>query len=316
MKKKCLLCIISTILLCSCGSKETNQYDKQLYFVFATPLANHPLWLQTKRGFEDACKELNVICDWIGPTAISTEDMEEVYETAILKEVDGIITQGVIRKELIDEARKVGIPTILVDSKIEGANPYLTISKNFKEQAQLLLNDIENTLNDKPFLHIAIQVSNLKFNLALQQIEAVKEVFKDYPGGFEIVDITESKSDKVQSKDEWTKVFERSEDINVALNFAGETAIGCVQAYDKVQPKQRPLIYGVDDMRGTLNYIVQGKIKGSIVTSFYKYGYDSLYFLYNALHDKESNETIDRSANILLVNQNNINTYNDYKKKD
>ena len=81
MKKAVLAA--SLMLLCGCQTtkKET---EKPLYFVFATPLSTHTLWLQAKSGMQDACDLHHIQCDWQGPIKISTEQMEDVIQTAIL----------------------------------------------------------------------------------------------------------------------------------------------------------------------------------------------------------------------------------------
>ena len=104
----------------------------------------------------------------------------------------------------------------------------------------------------------------------------VRTVFKKHPGGFEIVAISESKSDQSRSRNEWISVLQKEKNLNITLNFAGESAIGCVMAREYLNMQDDLLIYGVDDMDDTVKMIKEGKIAGSIVTSFYRYGYDSV----------------------------------------
>ena len=42
------------------GSKEEGEKEDYLYFLFATPLAEHDIWLQAKEGFDDACEDFHV----------------------------------------------------------------------------------------------------------------------------------------------------------------------------------------------------------------------------------------------------------------
>ena len=61
--------------------------------------------------------------------------------------------------------------------------------------------------------------------------------------------------------------------MNVSINLAGENAIGFVDASEYMDNRDTILVYGVDDMKETLELIREGKVEGSIVTSFYQYGY-------------------------------------------
>lgn len=306
MKKACI--IILLLLMTSCTAKDTKKKE-DIYFLFATPLATHTLWLQSKEGMEKACEELDIHCDWKGPIKISVNDMIDVVNTGLLKKSDGIITQGVMDKELIANGRKDGVPIVLVDSPIKGSNPLVTISKDFDEQAALLLQDIEKQVGKNIYLKIGIQVSDKSFDLAKDQIDSIQKVFKKHPGGFEIVAQTESKSDQLTSKNEWISVFKQNTGMNVSINLAGENAIGCVEAKEYMKNSDKILIYAVDDMKDTVSLLKQGKIQGSIVTSFYQYGYDSVHILYDYVkyHKEPAQKHI--PAKIILVNKDNIETY-------
>lgn len=306
--KKRILCILLVLTACTTNNSEEVIVDP-LYFVFATPLYSHPIWLQSKEGMADACDELGVQCDWQGPIRISTSDMNDVIHTALMKHADGIITQGVIESNTIEKGMQQNTPFVLVDSPVEGAMPLATISKDFDEQARILLTDIEKKLGKDAFLRIGMQVSDLNFDLAKQQVESVREIFNEHPGGYEIMAISESKSDQLHSRNEWMQVYLKEMDINVALNFAGENAIGCVDALDVLDIERDMLIYGVDDMEDTIKLIHDKRIEGSIVTSFYQYGYESVHLLYSYIKDGIPPKEVDIAANILLVNSENVDTY-------
>ena len=92
--------------------------------------------------------------------------MEEVIETAIAQKADAIITQGVISKEIINKAKEKGIPILLVDSDIKDCERFAYLGKNFNEQAELFLSDIEKKLGKDVFLEIGIQVAEKDFDIA------------------------------------------------------------------------------------------------------------------------------------------------------
>lgn len=306
MKK--LLILLLAALCTGCSGSVHQESEETLYFLFASPLSTHTLWLQAKDGMADACDELEVHCDWKGPIKISTSDMVDVISTGLLKQADGIITQGVVDASLIDKGMEQGTPIVLVDSPIEGSHPLATISKDFDEQAELLLADIEKKLGTRIHLRIGIQVSDKTFDLAKDQIASIRSVFEKHPGGFEVVAVSESHSDLLTSKNEWVNVYQQDSSMNVAINLAGENAIGCVEAKEYMKNEDRVLIYGVDDMDATISLIKEGKIEGSIVTSFYQYGYDSVKILYDYVENgKKPEEEI--AAKIILVNRDNLTKY-------
>lgn len=307
MKKLFILLLAMLCIGCSSTATE-HESEETLYFLFASPLSTHTLWLQAKEGMEDACNELEVHCDWKGPIKISTSDMVDVISTGLLKQADGIITQGVVNASLIDKGMAQGTPIVLVDSPILGAQPLTTISKDFQQQAELLLEDIEKKIGEHVYLRIGIQVSDKTFDLAKDQITAIEKVFEKHPGGYEIVSVSESNSDLLTSKNAWVKVYQQDSGMNIAINLAGENAIGCVEAKEYMDNQDRVLIYGVDDMEETIALLREGKIEGSIVTSFYQYGYDSVKILYDYIeHGKKPKEEL--ASKLILVNKDNLSTY-------
>lgn len=307
MKKLCLIFFLLCLGCVGCTSSKSDGKEDPIYFLFATPLSNHTLWLQAKQGMEDACKELEIYCDWKGPTGIDTEEMDDVIQAGILQKCDGIITQGVIDPELIEKGRQQGIPFVLVDSGIKGSEPLATITKDFDQQADILLQDIEKTLGKEEKLYIGIQVSQLSFDLAQGQLHAVEKVFQKHKGGYEIIAISESKSDKLHAREEWQKVLNKK--MNVALNFAGEGAAGCIEAIHEENSQKDLLVYGVDDMKDTLNLIKEGKVKGSVVTSFYNYGYEGVKILYDRVVHGVNPESSQIGAKLMLINRDNIASY-------
>lgn len=307
MKKLCLVFFLLCLSCFGCTASNTEGNKEPIYFLFATPLSNHTLWLQAKQGMEDACKELKIYCDWKGPTGIDTKEMENVILAGILQKCDGIITQGVIDPSLIEQGKKQGIPFVLVDSGIKDSKPLATITKDFDQQADLLLDDIEKTLGKDEKLYIGIQVSQLSFDLAQGQLHAVEKVFQKHKGGYEIIAISESKSDKLHAREEWQKVLNKK--MNVALNFAGEGAAGCIEEMNEENSSKDLLVYGVDDMKDTLAFIKEGKVKGSVVTSFYNYGYEGVKILYDYIVYGKNPESSQIGAKLMLINSDNIASY-------
>ena len=300
--KKIVWILIITLILMGCNGDPTKKssYDERLYFVFATPLKEHEVWLKAKEGFDDACKEKKIHGDWIGPIAIDTQKMEEVIETAISQKADAIITQGVINSWLINKAKEKGIPIMLVDSDVEESERFAYLGKNFNEQAKLFLNDIEKHLGKDTFLEIGIQV-------------AEENVFKTHPGGYEIKVVSESKSDSIRAKKEWHNILSTTK-INVAINFAGESAVSCNEVANQLNVRDSMLIYGVDDMPETIELIKDGQIDGSVVTSFYNYGYEATNWLYDYLvNGKELTQTVN-SVKLILVTNENVSNYQEELK--
>lgn len=292
--------------LCSC-SNDIQQKSGAKYFIFAAPLSNHDIWIQARDGFNDACTDLGVYGDWIGPEVIDITEMERVIETGILQKCDGIITQGVVNPSLIQNAEISGVPVVLVDADLPNSGRLAYMGKDFYKQAELLLEGIEKQLGKDTPLRIAIQAANLDFQIGQDQVAEVRKVFASHPGGFTITATSQSLSESVRSKKEWEKVITAHPDINVCLNFAAESSMYCVQAVQAANLQDQIHIFGVDDIPDTIELIRDGSIDGSIVTSFYQYGYKGASILYD--YAVNSVRPSDPEVSLILLTKDNLESY-------
>lgn len=284
MAKKLLL-IFLFILLVGCND---TVISKKPYILFATPLDNHPVWSEAGDGFFAGCIDFDMNCEWKGPETIDTQAMETIIYEGIMKKADGIITQGVVSPEILQLAAQHNIPVILVDSDVSNAPRNAIMKKNFSDQAQIMVKDMMNILPDTHYI-IGIQVAELSFDIAPEQINALELALEESNASYEIIKISESKSDQLLANKEWYNTLVEYPTINVLINFAGESASEASKVVDILYPNNnRPIIYGVDEVATTLEDIKHNKIRGTIVTSFYNYGYDSVKLLKSYIEEGTS----------------------------
>lgn len=285
--------------------------EKKLHFVYVSPLLAHPIWMISKEGFEQACEELGVEGDWVGPQNISPEDMSKLVETAVAQKADGIITQGLVPASPVQTAVEAGIPVLVVDSDIPDVDRLAFFGKDVKKQAELLYDSAKEKVGEDTELKVSIQVAALNYQIAHDQIDAIKEVFGKHPGGFEVVNITESNSDKMTSTTEWENTFQTYPDINVAVNLAAEAGPACTKVVADKGLGDKVFVYGVDDTDETKELIGSGELEGTIVTSFYNYGYQAAYWLYQNITEGKTPENVVNDAGTIMLTQENLDTYED-----
>ena len=321
--KKIVCCILALVMVASliigCGNGEDDAAEAngavgdrdQLHFVYVSPLLAHPVWLMAKDGFEQAAADLGFRGDWVGPQNISPEEMANLVETAIAQQVDGIITQGIVPALPLQAVSEAGIPFMIVDSDVAGTDRFAFLGKDPVVQAELLLEDIQAHLGTDVELNIAIMVAILAYDIAHQQINAIEAVFVDHPGGFNIVHLAESRSDRMQATREWESTFQAFPEINVSISLAAEAGPAAAQVAREMDVRNNMLLYAVDDVDETLELIRNGEIDGSIVTSFWNYGYQAAYWLYQHIMYGLRPAEIFNDAGTIMVNTYNVDTYAD-----
>ncbi len=317
-----VLGIALVVSLVSCGKDESSNVvdstapsNDPLHFIYVSPLLAHPVWLMAKDGFDQACLELGIQGDWVGPQNISPEEMAKLVETAVAQKANAIITQGLVPANPVDIAIKAGIPALIVDSDIVDVDRLAFFGKDVGVQAKLLYDNMVGQLGKNTKLYVSIQVAALNYQIAHDQINSIEAILKTHPGGYEIVNISESKSDKMKSITEWENTLKAYPEINVCINLAAEAGPGCAAVVKDLDLKDNILVYAVDDIDETLALIKEGFIDGTIVTSFWNYGYQSTYWLYQHITEGKTPATVINDAGTILVNNENINAYGDILKE-
>ena len=289
--------------------------EEKLHIVFVSPLLSHPIWMTAKNGFEAACEELGIQGDWVGPQGISAEEMAQLVDTAVAQEADAIISQSICPVAPLQNAVDAGVKVLLVDGDLddlEGRVAYL--GKDLKKQAELMYEEVAKVIPADEKIVMSLQCANLNAQFYVDQNNEVINAFSKHPGGFELVNTTMSTSDKAISTTEWLNTFNTYPEVNVCINLAAEAASGCVTAADELGITDKLVIVGVDDTDENLDLLRQGKILCTSVVSFWNYGYQATYWLYQNITEGRVPETVKNDGGTMMVTKDNIDTYNDLLK--
>ena len=284
--------------------------EKPLHFVYVTPLLAHPIWLIAKDGFDDACAELGIEGDWVGPQGISPEEMAQLMDTAVAQKADAILTQGLVPAKPVNDAIAAGIPVLVVDGDIADAPDRLAfLGKDLRKQAALMYEWVSTKIDPDEKLVYSIQCAALNAQVYVDQNNYIQEEFAKHPGGAECVNITTSEGDKLKGTTEWKNTFQTYPEINVCINVAADAALACVIAAEEEGILDNVFIFGVDDMDETLDLIRADKMVGTIVCSFYNYGYQAAHWLYQNVTEGRVPLEKFNDAGTIIVTKENVETY-------
>lgn len=304
-----LLTIMAIAPLAANGAQDNDVADDTLHIVYVSPLLSHPVWLIAKDGFDQAVSELGIRGDWVGPQGVSPEEMAKLVETTVAQKADGIITQGLVPAAPVQAAVDAGLAVLVVDSPIDVEGELAYFGKDVSVQAKAIYDDVVDNYGLNGDLKLSIQVAALNYQIAVDQIEAIKKEFNAYPGAFELVNISESKSDRMRATTEWENTFKAYPEINVAVNLAAEAGPACASVVREMGIKDKVKVYGVDDIEETLDLINKGDIDGTVVTSFFNYGYQAAYWLYQNITEGKTPSQVYNDAGTIMVNNSNIDSY-------
>ena len=288
---------------------------EDLYFVYVSPLLSHPIWLVAKEGFDAACEELGVDGEWVGPQGLSAEEMAQLVDTAVAQGADGIITQGICPAEPVQAAVDEGVVVMTVDSDIDSVEGRLAyLGKDVGRQAELLYEEASIYIGEDEKMVVSVQLPALNTDFYVNSRDAVEAAFENHPGGFEMTNVSLSNSDKATGTTEWLNTFNTYPEVNVCVNLGAEAASACVTASDELGITDDLVVLGVDDTDENMDLLEQGKIKGTVVVSFWNYGYQAAYWLYQNI--TEGRVPVDKlnDGGTMMVTTENMDSYNDLLK--
>ena len=84
---------------------------------------------------------------------------------------------SVVSDEVVNLAWDLGIPVFWSTVDMPDSDRICYMGKDFREQAELLLDHIEERVDPDTELRIAIQVAESRFTIAQEQIRQIEEVF-------------------------------------------------------------------------------------------------------------------------------------------
>lgn len=289
---------------------------EDLYFVYVSPLLSHPIWLVAKEGFDAACEELGVDGEWVGPQGLSAEEMAQLVDTAVAQGADGIITQGICPAEPVQAAVDEGVVVMTVDSDIDSVEGRLAyLGKDVAKQAELMYEEASKYIGEDEKMVVSVQLPALNTDFYVNSRDAVEAAFENHPGGFEMTNVSLSNSDKATGTTEWLNTFNTYPEVNVCVNLGAEAASACVTASDELGITDDLVVLGVDDTDENMDLLEQGKIKGTVVVSFWNYGYQAAYWLYQNITEGRVPTDKLNDGGTMMVTKDNMDSYNDLLKE-
>lgn len=297
------------------NADETGAAKDDLYLVYVSPLLSHPIWLVAKDGFDAACAELGIEGDWVGPQGLSAEEMAQLVDTAVAQNADGIITQGICPAEPVQAAVDAGVAVLTVDSDIASVDGRLAyLGKDITRQAELMYEEACKYVSQDEKIVLSIQCAALNSDFYVDSNNAVIAAFEKHPGGFELANISVSNSDKATGTNEWLNTFNTYPEVNVCVNLAAEAASACITASDELGITDDLIVFGVDDTDENMDLLKEGKIKGTIVVSFWNYGYQAAYWLYQNITEGRVPEQKINDGGTMMVTTENMDNYDELLK--
>ena len=276
-------------------------------YVFVTPLMANPYWDVVEKGWRDAAAKYGVQADYVGPTALSLDEMIKYMETAIAQKVDGIATMALnaeaVKKPIAD-ARAAGIPVVLVDTDSPESERNAYAGTSNYEAGKAAGEFMAKVTGGKAV--IGILTGRLDQPNLVQRVEGFREAIKAYPDMKE-VDIQPDDSDLQKAIQKTEAMLLAHPDITAFFGSEGFGAPALCKVIKEAGKAGEIAIVGFDDLDESLDCIREGVVNGVVVQKQYVMGYLALEYLLKIKQGQPVPDVTD--TGVVLVTKENVDTY-------
>jgi ribose transport system substrate-binding protein len=151
------IAIVIAILFLACS--KTEQKSGKSFTIAVIPQGStHEFWKSIHAGAMKASQDeakagVNVTIIWKGPMREDDREQQvQVVEGFVTQHVDGIVLAPFDKNALVrpvEEAKRAGIPTVVVDSGLESADPISFVASNNYHGGELAADEMGRLLNGK-----------------------------------------------------------------------------------------------------------------------------------------------------------------------
>lgn len=179
-----LLLVIGVFFLLNCGDRQKSEGPKKISIAVIPKGTTHEFWKSIHAGAVKASRELGVEVIWKGP--LKEDDREaqiSVVENFISAGVSGIVLAPLDETALVlpvSNAKRVGIPVVVIDSGLKGSDYISYIATNNKLGGELAGRRLAELLNGKGrVILLRYQEGSASTNL---RESGFLEVMQQHPG--------------------------------------------------------------------------------------------------------------------------------------
>jgi ribose transport system substrate-binding protein len=305
------LCFILSFTACSSSDKD-GASDKKVKITFVTPLLGHPVWLDAKKGYEDAAKEFGFETQWVGPEGENPDAMVKLIETALVQKVDGIISCPFANEAFIPiytKAQDQGV--IMMNTCVDSPEETRTgfVGTDTVKAGQLAAEELAKKMNGKA--RVCVMQSSLDAANQNSEFDAFKAVLDEKYPDMEVVVRESNQVDMTVAIDKFNAILKNDPTINAIYCLEANGGIAAAQVLLEQNRVGQVTILAVDDMEQTLKYIRDGVIWATKTQDFYEMGYMAAKYIMDKLEGKEVPSFTDSGT--VFVTTENIDTYKNQK---
>jgi ribose transport system substrate-binding protein len=306
-----LASVLSFLILIGCGSKEKTgeaPVSAKTYKIAVIPKGTtHEYWKSVHAGAVKAAQELNVEVFWKGPQKEDDRAQQiTVVEDFISRRVDGIVLAPLDDRALmrpVDEARREGIPVVIMDSNLQGDNYVSFIATDNYQGGVIAAHHLAKVLGKKGRIFL-IRYLEGSASTTFREQGFLDTVTREYP---EIELLVKDQFTGTTTESAYQLVenlLSRYPEVEGIFAPNESSTFGTLRALQHFGLAGQVKLVGFDSSIKLIQALRKGEIQGLVLQDPMKMGYLSVKTLVDHLQGRPVDKRID--TGVILATQENM----------
>jgi ribose transport system substrate-binding protein len=293
--------ILAVMLILIQGCSGSGKKEEGITIAVIPMGTTHEFWKSIHAGAVTASQELGVDIIWKGP--LKEDDREEqiqIVETFIAADVDAIVLSPIDDRALIRpvrDAKKLGIPTIIFNSDLEGEFHESFVSTDNYRGGALGAELVGELLGGKgKLIHVLYQEG-------VEGMTKREEGFRDtilskFPG---IVVLSDNQYTGVTTETAYRtceNLLNRFPEVDAIFTPNESTTFGCLRALQDRGLAGKIIFVGFDSSAKLIEAMKKGEIHGLVVQNPFRMGYLSIINTVACLRGESYEKFVDTGATL------------------
>jgi len=274
--------VLAAVGVFSSCQKPFHEETERYFFVAAN--TSLPYWQEAKAGFMDAARGLGVHAEFTGSDTYSPQEELEAFRKALDAHPSGIAVSPArpeVFKDAIDEAVKLGIPVICVDSDAPESKRILFIGTDNYQSGIISGQRIADLMHGEGEL-VVITIPG-QFNVD-ERVRGVNEALRKYPK-IKVSKTLDDKGDPRAANDQISALLGAKEKIDGIVCVEASGGPGAAEALHRLNLGGKIPIVAMDNTPETLDFIQEGVIAATVAQKPYTMAFYGLRFLDDLHHN-------------------------------
>jgi len=290
-----LTAVILATAVCSCSGGAPENYT-----IAVIPMGTtHEYWKAIHAGAVKASRELGVDVVWKGP--LKEDDVDEqiqIVETLIAADVSAFVLAPLDRHALVRpvrEAKKMGIPTVVVDSALEGDSHVSFISTNNYKGGVLGAEYLGKLMGGRGKL-ILVRVQEGSASSTNREKGFLDTIKARFPG---IEILSDNQYGGITTESAYRtceNLLNRFNDVEAIFTPNESTTFGCLRALQDRGLAGKVMFVGFDSSEKLIAALRRKEIHGLVIQNPFRMGYLGVRIAVSCLNGEPYEKRIDTGA--------------------